>query len=58
MCRKAKQYGFGWLKRLIIWLAWHFLKPKCKDCEEAEKCGYNAVMAKRSEGEGEGSGEQ
>lgn len=51
MCKKAKEHGFGWVKRLVIWLAWHFLKPKCKECEEAEKCGYNAVMAKREGGE-------
>ena len=54
MCKKAKANGFNFIKRVIIWLAWHFLKPKCKECEEAEKCGYNAVMAKRGAQDGGG----
>lgn len=46
MCKKAKT-KHGFFKRFIIWLAWHFLKPDCEQCEEREDCTYNNIMKRK-----------
>lgn len=50
MCRKLKEEHASVLKRIIVWLAWRILKPKCKDCEEAkaQTCAYNAIMEQKT----------
>lgn len=46
MCKKvAKKYGI--LARAVIWLAWHFLKPKCEECDENKDCAYYKIMTKK-----------
>ena len=47
MCKKVKSEHVGIIKRFIVWLAWLILKPKCKTCEEAETCTYNAIMKQK-----------
>lgn len=47
MCKRLKKENANVLKRIIVWIAWHILKPKCKDCEEAQACVYNAVMTRK-----------
>lgn len=54
MCRKLKNERAGIVKRFIVWLAWLILKPKCKDCEEAETCAYNSIMEQKDEEKTEG----
>jgi hypothetical protein len=46
MCKKVvKKYGI--LARAVIWLAWHFLKPKCEECDENKDCAYYKIMTKK-----------
>lgn len=49
MCKKLKEHHAGLIKRFIVWLAWHFLKPKCDACDEADACAYNTIMNKKRE---------
>lgn len=46
MCKKAaKKYGI--LARAVIWAAWHFLKPRCEECDENKDCTYYKIMTKK-----------
>lgn len=49
MCKKREEIKkeYGWFKRLIIALAFWFLKPKCEQCDGNDNCTYYDVTKKR-----------
>ena len=49
MCKKREEIkkGYNVFKRVIIALAFWFLKPKCETCDGKEDCTYYEVKKKR-----------
>lgn len=46
MCKKRVKKNSVFV-RFVVWLAWCFLRPECKECDEKNTCGYYNIMKKK-----------
>ena len=46
MCKKRVKKNNVFV-RFVVWLAWCFLRPECKECDEKNTCGYYNIMKKK-----------